>query len=108
MAQKGNDVITSFSGSINTTTAVVAAPASDKRHVIRALHFTTTQAGAVVFQDGSGGSTVLAVYGAANTPVTVPADVFGIAGVRLTKGNALHAVLTSATLHAVIRTSLED
>lgn len=93
--------VATFSGSINTSTAVVAA-VTGKRINVRAITFRSSGAGVVAFQDGSGGTTIGNFYLAANTPVTIYENQFG-PGLKTTSGNGLYATLAGATLTAVVR-----
>jgi hypothetical protein len=96
-----DDRTATCSKSISSTASVVAA-VTGRRINVRAITMSSSGAGVVVFQDGSGGTTIGNFYLAANTPVTIYENAFG-AGMKTTSGNGLFAVLSGATLTAVVR-----
>lgn len=96
-----NEAVATFSGSINTTTAVIAA-VSGKKINVRAITMRSSSAGVVVFQDGSGGTTIGNFYLEADVPYTIYENALG-PGMKTSTGNGLYAVLSGATLTTTIR-----
>lgn len=98
----GDEGMSTVSTSISSTAAVVPA-VSGKRIVVRSCVLASSGAGVVVFQDGSGGSTLANIYLAANTNLVLDEQFFGAGGITTTRGNGLYAVLSGATLTATLR-----
>lgn len=96
-----NEGLATFSGSINTAAAVVAAQ-SGKVINVRAITMRSSGAGVVVFKDGASGSTIANFYLEADKPVTIYENQFG-KGLKTTSGTGLYAVLSGATLTALVR-----
>jgi hypothetical protein len=91
---------------ITSTTQLIAAT-TGKKVIIKAIDLSSSIAGAVKLQDGSGGTTIGEFYLAANTPRQIPEGQLGTA-CKTTSGNALFAIGPStAALTATIRYQLQ-
>lgn len=97
--------VSTVSTSISSTTAVVAA-VSGKRLCVKSMILRSSSAGVVVFQDGSGGTTLANIYLAQDSTLVIDEHVLG-EGFKTTSGNGLYAVLSGATLTAVVRCAQE-
>lgn len=100
-----NDLLSTVSTSISTTTAVITA-VSGKVINVRSITFRVSAGGVVQFQDGSGGTTIGSFYAVTNTPYTLYEGQFG-GGMRTSSGTGLYAVLSGATLTALVRYQTE-
>lgn len=99
------DKIGTCSTSISSSAAVIAA-VSGKVINVRAMTLRSSGAGVVVFQDGSSGTTIANIYLEADKPYTIYENQFG-GGLKTTSGTGLYAVLSGATLTAIVRYQLQ-
>jgi hypothetical protein len=99
------EAVATISASVSTTAAVVAA-VSGKKICVKSMVLRSSTAGVMVFTDGSGGTTLANIYLAQDTNLVLDEHVLG-EGFKTTAGNALHAVLSGATLTATIRYAQE-
>lgn len=109
MAQTANRASSRSSGSLNlgvTNAAITSTVAAGDVLVIRAMTATSNAAGNLVITNGSSGVELFRLYLAANTPTTVPVDVFGSAGVRCSRGTTPYANAISSGTAVSIQMSV--
>lgn len=92
--------VRTFAGPLSANTAQVFTGVEGKRLVVKSLCLSSSAAGVVTFQDGSGGPAIAHLGLEANKPLEVPDDVLGF-GIRATAGNGIYAVFDSPTDFAV-------